>query len=603
MKKKAETKDRGSKQSFWRKIAEHIELLIVLLLIILNIFDLLEYLSPTFDYIDKLSGIIAIAYLIYLASPSKIILGIQQKKIDFALIVSFILLMFNKITTAASGTYELLKENAQSIIEISKTTAEALPEFTLQVQNVQQLTSADFTLSFFQQIMETLSFSHHKMYFAVTDGINTLLLAASTPSFSITNISNYLDGSVFYLMKFLTENQVFVEKLAFIVGGISLIILAIYCAYTTKIKSSSFLHVLHGDTKRFHRKSLRAVAIFLSFCFFFLFIFQLMVEWLGVVIDAPIAFLGILVTFLVMIRFRHLFGPGHIVTEIGETGEALYEEFISLFHTPYGVALGFAGILILHMIADFGVYILSYTVFQHEMLYFDQGPVFFAAHHTPLFSIVDLFVETKISLFFQDIAAAASPVRIITTFWIYLFNIIAIIFFFFGPAYAWWVLFKRKKAHEKEWVLVLCAVAITAYILFPLFHLGRIDVNGIVGTDVTTTPMSKTNAPFSAFTAMMASIIIGGIVFVLSLKKWLRRDLIYLSFALACLFFGLYIYYYFIDVAAYYFEVIAQQFLEQNYFLLFYIVVFGVLSVLFYPLAFILFLYECKKHYLLAKGE
>ncbi len=590
-------------KKLWAAIAQHIELFIILFFVILNIFDLLEYLSPTFDYVDKLSGIIAIAYLIYLASPTKIILGTQKKGIDLALISSFILLMFNKITTAATGTYELLKENAQSIIEISKTTAEAQPEFTLHVQNIQELTSADFTLSFFQQIMETLSFTHHKVYFAVTDGINTRILAASTPSLSVTNISNYLDGSIFYLMKFLTENQILLEKGAFIIGGIALIILAIYCAYTTKIKPSSFLHVLHGDTKIFHRKPSRAVAIFLSFCFFFLFIFQLMVEWLGVVIDAPIAFLGILITFLLMIRFRHLFGPGHIITEVGETGEALYEEFISLFHTPYGVALGFAGILILHMITDFGIYILSYIFFQHEMLYFDQGPVFFAAHHTPLFSIVDLFVENKTSLLFQDLAAAASPLTIITTFWIYLFNIIAIVFLFFAPAYMWWVMFKRKKAHEKEWILVVCAVAIGIYLLFPLFHLGRIDVSGIVGADITTASISETKALFPAFTAVIASIVIGGAVLMLSFKKWIRRDLIYLSFALACLFFGLYIYYYFIDIAAYYVEVIAYQFMEQNYFLLFYILVFALFSVLFYPVAFFLFLYECKKHYLLAKNE
>ena len=590
-------------KKLWPTIAQQIELLIILFFIILNIFDLLEYLSPTFDYVDKLSGIIAIAYLIYLASPTKIILGTQKKHIDVALIMSFILLMFNKITTAAAGTYELLKENAQHIIEISKATTEANPEFTRQIQNIQQLTSADLTNEFFQQVLNTLSFTHNKIYFAVTDGVNTLLLAASTPSFSITNLSNYLDGSLFYVMKFLAENQVLLEKMAFTVGGVSLIILAIYSAYTTKIKPSSFLHVLHGDTKRFHRKPLRAIAIFLSFCFFFLFIFQLMVEWLGVVIDAPIAFLGILVTFLVMIRFRHVFGPGHVITEIGETGEELYEEFISLFHTPYGVALGLAGILIMHMITDFGIYIISYTIFQHEMLYFDQGPVFFAAHHTPLFSILDLFVENKISLFFQDIAHAASPMTLITTLWIYFFNIIAIVFLFFGPAYMWWVMFKRKKAHEKEWVLVLCAVAITAYFLFPLFHLGRIDVQGIVGTDITTASMSESNTLISAVTAVIVSIVVGGAVYLLSLKKWLRRDLIYVSFAVACLFFGLYIYYYFIDIAAYYFEVIAYQFMEQNYFLLFYITVFGMLSVLFYPAAFILFLYECKKHYLLAKGE
>ncbi|MEK6867222.1 MAG: hypothetical protein AABX98_00220, partial [Nanoarchaeota archaeon] len=145
--------------------------------------------------------------------------------------------------------------------------------------------------------------------------------------------------------------------------------------------------------------------------------------------------------------------------------------------------------------------------------------------------------------------------------------------------------------------------AIAIYLLFPLFHLGRVDVSGIVGADITTTSMSETKALVPALTAVITSIVVGGAVYMLSLKKWLRRDLIYVSFALACLFFSLYIYHYFIDIATYYFEVIAYQFMNQNYFLVFYLFVFGILSVLFYPIALILFLYECKKHYLLAKGE
>src|SRR3989338_8798573 len=129
---------------------------------------------------------------------------------------------------------------------------------------------------------------------------------------------------------------------------------------------NSFLHLLYGDPRRFHQKPLRAAALFLCFSFFFLFIFQLMVEWLGVVVDAPIIFLGILFYIIVMVKFKHLFNPEHLITRIGETGEEFYQKFIRLFHTPYGVALGFSGILILHLLTDFGVYILSYTVYQHE---------------------------------------------------------------------------------------------------------------------------------------------------------------------------------------------------------------------------------------------
>ncbi len=585
----------------WKPIAEHIELLIVLFLIILNIFDLLEYLSPTFDYIDKISGIIAIAYLIYLISPTKIILGTKDKVVDFTLITSFILLMFNKITTAAATTFEALKENAQSIIEISKTTADATIKFTWDVANVNHLTSADLTTLFYQKVFSFLDFSHPIVYFKVTDGTNEQLLAATTTSFSITNLSNYIDGSLFYILKIITENQVFIEKTAFYAGGILLILLAIYCAWKEKINPSSFLHVLHGDTKRFHKKPLRAIAIFLCFNFFFLFIFQLMVEWLGVVIDAPIAFLGILIMFMVMIKYRHLFGAGHIITVLGETGEDIYEEFISLFHTPYGVALGLSGILILHLLTDFAIYIISYTIFQHEMLYFDQGPVFFAAHHIPLFSVTDLFTQAKTSLLFYDLARTVNALEIIQIIWVYLLNIIGIIFLFLAPAYIWFVLFGKHKAHEQRWILVLTAIAVVTFLVFPLFHLGRIEIPSVVGTDVRTSSITETDAIISMGDAFIISIIAGAVVSLISFKKWIRRDLVYLSFAAAMLFFAFYSYYFFIDITTYYWDVLVYQFGTGDYFVLFYMTLFALLSVLFYPVSYGVFVYELIKHYRLAK--
>lgn len=590
-----------SQKSLWTKIAEHIELIIVLLLIILNIFDLLEYLSPTFDYIDKISGIIAIAYLIYLLSPTKIILGTKDKWVDFSLIISFVLLMFNKITTAAAMTYEVLKENAASIIEISKTTAQATSTFTWKVANLNHLTSVDLTTAFYQKILALLTFSNPIVYFKVTDGTNEQILAATTTPFSITNMSHYIDGSLFYVMKFVTENQVSIEKYAFYVGGILLILLSIYCSWNEKIKPSSLLHVLHGDTKRFHKKPQRAVAIFLCFCFFFLFIFQLMVEWLGVVIDAPIAFLGILFMFIIIIKYRHLFGVEHIITQLGETGEDIYEEFISLFHTPYGVALGLAGILVLHLVTDFAIYIISYTIFQHEMLYFDQGPVFFAAHHMPLFSIMDIFSNAKISLLSYDLGRTVNALEVIQTIWIYLLNIIGIIFLFLAPAYIWWVLFRKHKAHEQRWILVLISIAVVTFLLFPLFHLGRIEIPSVIGTDVQTSSITETDTIFSMGDTFIVSLITGAIVYLISFKKWIQRDLVYLSFAAAVLFFTFYSYYFFIDIAAYYGDVLMYQFAAGDYFVLFYIAIFGLLSVLFYPVSFGMFVYELLKHYRLAK--
>ena len=588
------------KKSFSFTFGHYIELAIVLFLIILNIFDLLEYMSPTFDYIDKISGIIGIAFLVYLVSPTKILLGKKQKIIDFLLILFFVFMIFNKITTSGIATYESLYEKAPEIITLANVQDNMKPEFTVYVADVNQLTSADFNKDFYTQVLDSLSFCTPVVYFSVTDGMHSKILAAATPTFSLSNFSNYLDGSLFFVMKWLVLNDVLAEKIAFYIGAIGLIALALYIAWKKKISAPSFLHVLHGDSKRFRWKPLRAAVILLIFCFFFLFIFQLMVEWLGVVIDAPIAFLGILFYVVLMIRYRHLFKTGSLITKIGETGEEFYERFIALFHTPYGVALGMSGIFILHILTDFVIYIISYTIYEHEMLYFDVGSVFFSEHHTPLFSILNVFGIGS-SLFIQDIANALTFMQHFQVLWIYVFNIIAIVFLFLAPAYIWYILFMRKKAHEKEWVLVLSFMALVVYVAFPLFHVGMITTSSVVGADITTSSIAENNAYLAPLEVIVISALIGLGILGLSFKKWVRRDFVYISFIAALVYLAIYMYYYYVDVLLYFYNAILSQFAATDWLVLFYLIIFGLLSVLFYPISFLLFVYELIKHYRVAK--
>ncbi|MFA6888822.1 MAG: hypothetical protein WC254_04985, partial [Candidatus Woesearchaeota archaeon] len=567
------------KKSISFTFGHYIELIIVFFLIILNVFDLLEYMSPTFDYIDKISGIIGIAFLVYLVSPTKILLGKKEKILDFLLILFFVFMIFNKVTTSSIATYESLYEKAPEIIMLANVQETVDPQFTISVPNINQLTSTEFNGEFYKNILNSLSFYTPVVYFSVTDGINSKILAATTPAFSWTNISNYLDGSLFFMIKWLVLNDVLAEKIAFYIGAIGLIALALYIAWKKKISAPSFLHVLHGDRKRFQWKPLRAGVILLVFCFFFLFIFQLMVEWLGVVIDAPIAFLGVLFYVVLMIRYRHFFKTSSLITKIGETGEEFYEKFIALFHTPYGIALGMSGIFILHILTDFGIYIISYIFYQHEMLYFDVGSVFFSEHHTPLFSVLNLF-GIGTSLFVQDITTASTIFNYVQILWIYVFNISAILFLFLAPAYIWYILVHRKKAHEKEWMLVISFIALTVYAAFPLFHIGMINSSGIVGADITTSSIKENNAYLTIEKVIVMSALIGLGIYGLSFKKWIRRDLVYVSFIAALVYLAIYMYYYYVGVLLYYYTAILSQFAATDWLILFYLIIFSILSML-----------------------
>jgi hypothetical protein len=589
--------------TFWHWLGEEIELVLLLFLITLNIFDLFETLPPMFDYLDKLAGVTIIAYLIYQASPTKIIFGEKHWKMDLSLIISFIFLIFNKIIRFTAVGYELVVEKGEHLVHLSKAAGDHAAAFTLDVANVGQLTSADLTSHFYHIVMEQLSWGQHTLYFAVSDGTATELLAATMPPFSFWHIISWLDGSFFYFAKFVVENSVLLEKLSIYIGGGLLIVLAFYAAWNYRIEKSSMIHVIHGDANLLQRIHLRVVAVFFVFVFFFLFIFSLMVEWLGIVADAPIVFVGILFAVFAMVWHKKGRSTTAFITQIGETGESFYHQFVSLFHTPYGVALGLSGILLLHMLTDFGMYLIPYTLYQHEMIYFDQGAAFFAAGHEPLFSIVELFATEKSALLFKDLAFAQGFIADASVLWIYLFNVVALLFLFFAPAYIWWVLLKRRNAHEKKWLLVLSYVALIIFIGFPLIKVGTLDVEGLVGADMTTHTVFD-NATLIRYNQTIA--VGGGVglsVWALSHFRFFRRELVYLSFAAASIFFGMYVAYYYVDMLVYYFDILVTGFGGLDWFLMFYFVVFGLVTLLFYPIAYVVFLYEAIKHYRLGKDD
>ncbi len=582
-------------------LCEEIELILVLFLLLLNIFDLFEILPPTLDYLDKLAGVIIIGYLIYQASPSKIILGRKNRHLDLGLITSFVLLMLNKIIRFTAIGYEILLKEADNLVYLSKTATTKAAIFTIHVGNVAELTTGDFGASFYRTIMEHLSWTQHTIYFAVTDGRSTEILAATMQPFSIRHFFTYLDGSFFYFARFVVQNQAFLERISVYIGGILLLFIAIYTARSLRIYPNSMLHVIHGDAKLLHAKPLRSIVILFVFCFFFLFIFSLMIEWLGIVTDAPIVVVGLLVALVAMIWYKKGRSTSAFLTRVGETGEEFYHHFISLFHTPYGLALGLSGILLLHMLTDFGMYILPYTIYQHEMTYFDQGATFFSTGHEPLFGVVDLFTKHKTSILFTDLAQVHGFFADASVLWIYLFNFLSLVFLFFAPAYIWWILFKRKKAHDRKFILVLTYMALIIFITFPLIRVGKLNIAGLVGADITT--LSIFSNGFSVFyeQVIALSLVVGLSVFFLSYFHFLRRELVYLSFAVALIFFGIYISYYFIDTLEYYVSTIFSG--SLNPFFLLYFIVFALITVMFYPIAYFLFVYEVIKHYRLAKKE
>ena len=71
------------------------------------------------DYSKKIISWGALGYLLYSASLSKIFFGVKNKNLDLMLVLSYFMLIFNKITGYAFAAVVEINESVSSVSEIS----------------------------------------------------------------------------------------------------------------------------------------------------------------------------------------------------------------------------------------------------------------------------------------------------------------------------------------------------------------------------------------------------------------------------------------------------------------------------------------------------
>lgn len=83
-----------------------IEELILVVLILLNVFELFNLLPGDVEFLKSILSIVGLAYVLYKASFSDIFFGEKNTLIDIGLIGCYLLLIFNKIVEVAITSYE-----------------------------------------------------------------------------------------------------------------------------------------------------------------------------------------------------------------------------------------------------------------------------------------------------------------------------------------------------------------------------------------------------------------------------------------------------------------------------------------------------------------
>lgn len=390
-----------------------------------------------------------------------------------------------------------------------------------------------------------------------------------------------------FLISIIDLYSSYLEVFFFYLGGISLIIISLFITIKVPIKKPSFMAIIHEEGK-IPKTTLKILERFFSAFFvliiFFLFVFNLMVEWLAIAIDSPILIFGLLFYLFIIIRHYKSFSADNLIYKIGDFGEKSYKKFISLFHYKITVYLGIAGLLILHLLTETVVFILPYLIgirgaFYHQSLELST--------HLPFFY-----------LFNQDLKALAGSglLKIISLSWLYIFNIIAMILLFILPAFVLYKLYKKKGIDVHHIPLAIFFSSIAAFLLTPIFRMLPLQSEEIAGVDFQT--FSILNNSFPLELSFFISLTAGILVLVLSYWGAIKKYVIAFGVLIVDIFFGVYIYYFFTNLFSFYIKTFIYLVTERSeYFIASFFLIFMTFTIIFYVFGYFVFLKETYQEY------
>ena len=390
---------------------------------------------------------------------------------------------------------------------------------------------------------------------------------------------------------FIVNNSALIEKYSFYLGAVIILFLALYAALKFEIKRPSLMAVLHETGKPSKKFIVKFLSIFCILTAFFIIVFNLGTEWLAVALDAPLAVIGIFFYLFVIARYHKHLSPDNIIHKIGGLGEEFYGRFIGMFHSKKGISLGIMGLLALHLLTDIGHFIIPYLTGLKNEFYFG----YLGDGHEPL-----------ISLFLADMTKA-NGISIVALAVDYAMNISAMLFLLILPTFVWYRFFKGKLLHVSRTTLALVFSSLFCLALTPVLSIRKISSEALAGVDIVSQSILGSSSIIqvlfkdrmtSIIIVAALSIILGISIWLLEFNRKIEKDIFIIAVIIGLIFFGFYIYYYFMSLYSYYIQTIIYLATYKEFLLLLYFVLFALTTIAFYIGGYIFFIYEVfKRHW------
>ncbi len=560
--------------------------LILVIIILLQAIDFFKLLDPFWDYVKKIISWVLIGYLLYLLSPSNIFFGEKHKWWDASVILSYFLLVVKDLTRFAVVARDAMLERVLDYATFLPGTSHAASVATIAVDK-----GAYNTFSLLGGYLPNASVWAKPFATQLTLATTSLPFTVTSGTESATALLQPygLNGMILQLYNTLAANAATIETVSFLIGTGLLIVFGIVAALRFRVHETSALSVIHehGELKGATHASKRTASVLLVIAVFFVILFNLVVEWLAIAIDAPLIMTGLLFYLLVAIQFHkqthHRLEEGSLLARIGGFGTNFLKDFATLFTRKKTVLLGLSGLLVLHLLVDIGIFLIPYVTSLHDALYF--GHLGAGHEHLPA-----LIAQSW----------TGTPATDAATIGVYALNTLGILALLALPAYIWYKTFRlrTRSEHEREedhypslpgWLVALALAGITAYLVTPAFRLTQITSSVLIGADLRTLPVQGT------LPSLVPPLIVFVLVLALSLEPHAKKWLMALLLVTSITFFGVYIYNFFMATVGYYIQEGVRVFTSGSPPLMavgIVLVLFLVLNLLFYIFGFGSYLYE-----------
>jgi hypothetical protein len=356
-------------------------------------------------------------------------------------------------------------------------------------------------------------------------------------------------------------------------GIFMLVCLGLYVTWRVPFAKRSIMGVLHEEGNPQKNKLLeRCFMTLLVFFGFFVMVFNMMMEWLAMAIDATIILLGLL--FWSVLLIRHKVSVHKFIDKASNFADEKYEWFLDHFRYKETFLLGIVGLLILHLLTDLGVFFVSYLTGIRDPLY--------AAALSVKFETVWEVLAAHL--------AGADFLLACAVIVMFCLNIVGYLLLFCSPVLIWYALFERRHPVLPKWLLILFFASIPAITFGSLFSVRRLNTFNLLGVGIELQTMA-TSPIVSIGIALFCIVFLLVAVLLCKEHKWFVK-LSQLWVAASIVFFSQYIILFFLDVAVYQQAVVFDMLQQQFYFFALIFFIFQTLLILFYVGGLIILFYE-----------